>query len=346
MDELGIDEVKANQLGLRVYKVGMTWPLEPQGVKKFAEGLDLILVVEEKRALIETQVKEQLYDLPVRPRVLGKKDENEQWLFPAKYALDPTDIAIKLGERLIRTGAGDDIKTAVAELKRLKGNQPTTAEAATRIPYFCPGCPHNSSTVVPEGSRAYAGIGCHYMAHWMDRSTEGFTQMGGEGSNWIGEAPFSNTAARVPEPGRRHLHPLGQPRHPRGAGGRRQHHLQDSLQRRGGHDRRAVAGRRHDRVDDAAAGAGGRRRQGRGGHRPARQVSGRLHPARASPSTTASTCRRCRRSCARSRACRCCSTTRPARPRSGAGASAASSPIPTSACSSIRPCARAAATAA
>ena len=110
LDELGIDEVGANQLGIRLYKVGMTWPLEPQGVRKFAEGLDLILVVEEKRALIETQVKEQLYDLPNRPRVLGKKDENEQWLFPAKYALDPTDIAIQIGERLIRNGAGDDIK--------------------------------------------------------------------------------------------------------------------------------------------------------------------------------------------------------------------------------------------
>jgi indolepyruvate ferredoxin oxidoreductase len=193
MDELGIDEVRANELGIRLYKVAMTWPLEPQGVLKFAEGLDTILVVEEKRALIETQVKEQLYDLPKRPRVLGKKDENEQWLFQAKYALDPTDIAITLGERLIRSGAGDDIKGKVGELKRLKGNRPETAEAITRIPYFCPGCPHNSSTVVPEGSRAYAGIGCHYMAHWMDRSTEGFTQMGGEGSNWIGEAPFSNT---------------------------------------------------------------------------------------------------------------------------------------------------------
>ena len=193
MDELGIDEVKANQLGLRLYKVGMTWPLEPQGLLKFAEGLDLILVIEEKRSLIETQVKEQLYDLPNRPRVLGKKDENEQWLFPAKYALDPTDIAITLGERLIRNGAGDDIKDHVAELKRLRGNRPETAEAATRTPYFCPGCPHNSSTVVPEGSRAYAGIGCHFMAHWMNRSTEGFTQMGGEGTNWIGEAPFSKT---------------------------------------------------------------------------------------------------------------------------------------------------------
>jgi indolepyruvate ferredoxin oxidoreductase len=193
MDELGIDEVAANRLGLRLYKVGMPWPLEPQGLLNFAQGLDLILVVEEKRALIETQVKEQLYDLPDRPRVLGKKDENEQWLFPAKYALDPSDIAIHLGERLIRCGAGDDIKDRIADLKRIKGNRPEAAEAATRIPYFCPGCPHNSSTVVPQGSRAYAGIGCHYMAHWMDRNTEGFTQMGGEGSNWIGEAPFSKT---------------------------------------------------------------------------------------------------------------------------------------------------------
>ena len=123
--------------------------------------------------------------------MLGKKDENEQWLFPAKYALDPSDIAIKLGERLIRYGAGDEIKARVAELKRVKGNRPEAAEAATRIPYFCPGCPHNTSTVVPQGSRAYAGIGCHYMVQWMDRDTEGFTHMGGEGANWIGEAPFS-----------------------------------------------------------------------------------------------------------------------------------------------------------
>jgi indolepyruvate ferredoxin oxidoreductase len=194
LDELGIDEVRANQLGIRLYKVAMTWPLEPQGVLKFAEGLDLILVIEEKRSLIETQVKEQLYHLARRPSVLGKKDENDQWLFPAKYALDPTDIAVNVGERLIRAGAGEDIKARVAELKRLKGNRPETAEIITRIPYFCPGCPHNSSTVVPQGSRAYAGIGCHYMAHWMDRSTEGFTQMGGEGTNWIGEAPFSKTS--------------------------------------------------------------------------------------------------------------------------------------------------------
>ena len=192
MEELGIDEIKANQLGLRLYKVGMPWPLESEGVKKFAEGLDLILVVEEKRALIETQVKEQLYDLPNRPRVLGKKDENEQWLFPAKGALEPTDIALALGERMIRMGCFDEgMRTRVDGLKKLKGNKAVGGEAATRIPYFCPGCPHNSSTVVPDGSRAYAGIGCHYMAQWMDRKTEGFTHMGGEGVNWVGEAPFS-----------------------------------------------------------------------------------------------------------------------------------------------------------
>ncbi|MCL4767079.1 MAG: indolepyruvate ferredoxin oxidoreductase family protein [Hyphomicrobiaceae bacterium] len=192
LDELGIDEVKANELGIRLYKVGMVWPLEPHGIASFADGLDTIMVVEEKRSLIETQVKEQLFDTPNRPRVIGKKDESEQWLFPAKGALEPTDIAIAVGERLIRQNAGGEaLKAKVAELKQLKGNRPAQPEAFLRTPYFCAGCPHNSSTVVPEGMRAYAGIGCHYMAQWMERSTEGFTQMGGEGANWIGEAPFS-----------------------------------------------------------------------------------------------------------------------------------------------------------
>jgi indolepyruvate ferredoxin oxidoreductase len=192
LESLGIDEVRANQLGIRLYKVGMTWPLEPQGIARFAEGLDLILVVEEKRSLIETQIKEQLFDYATRPRVLGKKDENENWLFPAKGALEPIGIGIAIGERLIqRTPDDDDLKDKVAALKQVRGNKPATPEAFLRTPYFCAGCPHNTSTKVPEGSRAYAGIGCHYMAQWMDRSTEGFTQMGGEGANWIGEAPFS-----------------------------------------------------------------------------------------------------------------------------------------------------------
>ena len=195
LDELGIDEVKANELGLRLYKVGMAWPLEPEGLAKFAKGLDMIIVVEEKRSLIETQVKEQLYHAEHRPVVIGKRDENDDkasWLFQAKGALDPTDVAIAVGERLIRCNkGGDTLKERVGYLKTIKGNKPATAEAAVRVPYFCPGCPHNSSTVVPEGARAYAGIGCHYMAQWMDRNTEGWTAMGGEGANWIGEAPFS-----------------------------------------------------------------------------------------------------------------------------------------------------------
>ncbi len=191
-DMLGIDEVKANEIGIRLYKVAMTWPLEPEGIARFADGLDLIVVVEEKRSLIETQIKEQLFDLDVRPRVLGKKDEHDQWLFPAKGALDPTEVAIAVGERLIQAELGGDaIKRQVSELKQIRGNKPVTPEAFIRTPYFCAGCPHNTSTQVPDGAHAYAGIGCHYMAQWMDRSTDGWTHMGGEGANWIGEAPFS-----------------------------------------------------------------------------------------------------------------------------------------------------------
>ncbi|MEL6375334.1 MAG: indolepyruvate ferredoxin oxidoreductase family protein, partial [Pseudomonadota bacterium] len=191
LEDLGIDEVKASQLGIRLYKVAMTWPLEPQGLAAFADGLDLIIVVEEKRSLIETQIKEQLYGRADAPAVIGKKDENEQPLFRAEGALDPVDVAVAVGERLVRFGAGDDVKAALSTLKRVSGNESDIKEVFSRTPYFCSGCPHNSSTVVPEGSRAYAGIGCHYMAQWMDRETEGFTQMGGEGVNWIGEAPFS-----------------------------------------------------------------------------------------------------------------------------------------------------------
>lgn len=191
LDELGIDEVAASKLGLRLYKAGMTWPLEPQGVARFADGLELIIVVEEKRSLIETQLKEQLYGRSHAPRVVGKRDENEHWLFHAKGALDPTDIAIAVGERLIRFGAGEEIKARVAEFKRLQGNAELDASTFNRTPYFCAGCPHNSSTIVPADARAYAGIGCHYMSQWMERNTDGFTQMGGEGAGWIGEAPFS-----------------------------------------------------------------------------------------------------------------------------------------------------------
>jgi indolepyruvate ferredoxin oxidoreductase len=197
MDALGLDEVAANALGIRLLKVGLTWPLEQRGIIEFAKDLELIVVVEEKRALVETQVKELLFDLPQRPLVLGKRGERDDfrkrdWLFPAYGALEPNDIARAIGERLVERGlGGDDLKARVGRLKELAGNAPGSADIFPRTAYFCAGCPHNSSTRVPEGARAYAGIGCHYMVQWMDRSTEGFTQMGGEGANWIGEAPFS-----------------------------------------------------------------------------------------------------------------------------------------------------------
>src|SRR5262249_13730761 len=159
--------------------------------KEFADGLDLIIVVEEKRSLIEVQVREELYGTANQPVCIGKKDEAGSWLFPVKGALDPNDIAICIGERVLKYHRIEAIAADVARLKESQLRLARTQELATRIPYFCSGCPHNTSTVVPGGMRAYAGIGCHYMAQWMDRRTLGFTQMGGEGANWIGEAPFS-----------------------------------------------------------------------------------------------------------------------------------------------------------
>ena len=192
LDELGIDEVKCNDLGIRLYKIGCPWPISRDDLKQFADGLELIIVVEEKRSLIEVQVREELYGTANQPVCIGKKDERGNWLFPVKGALDPNEVAICIGERILqRVGPNEEIAARVAALKEAQRILAETQDVAVRIPYFCSGCPHNSSTVVPEGMRAYAGIGCHYMAQWMDRSTLGFTQMGGEGANWIGEAPFS-----------------------------------------------------------------------------------------------------------------------------------------------------------
>jgi indolepyruvate ferredoxin oxidoreductase len=192
LDELGLDEVKCNELGLRIFKIGCPWPIARQELADFAAGLDLIMVVEEKRSLIEVQVREELYGTANQPVCVGKKDEQGNWLFPVKGALDSNDIAVAIGERLLRFGGNEELSAAVARLKSAQRQLAETTDVAQRIPYFCSGCPHNTSTRVPEGSRAYAGIGCHYMAQWMDRKTLGFTQMGGEGANWIGEAPFSN----------------------------------------------------------------------------------------------------------------------------------------------------------
>jgi indolepyruvate ferredoxin oxidoreductase len=191
-DELGIDEIKCNELGIRLFKAGCAWPLSRLELKEFAQGLDLIIVVEEKRSLLEVQVREELYGTANQPVCIGKKDEQDNWLFPVKGALDPNEVAICIGERLLKYHRNDEIIARVARLKEFQRIAAETRDVAQRIPYFCSGCPHNTSTVVPEGMRAYAGIGCHYMAQWMDRSTLGYTHMGGEGANWVGEAPFSN----------------------------------------------------------------------------------------------------------------------------------------------------------
>jgi indolepyruvate ferredoxin oxidoreductase len=191
LDDLGIDEVKANDLGLRLYKIAAPWPLEPRGLHDFARGLDLVMVVEEKRSLIEVQLREELYGAPHQPVCVGKKDERGDWLFPAKGALDANDVAIAIGRRLLKYHGIEDLEARVRRLERLQERRKSMTDVTVRVPHFCAGCPHSTSTHVPEGARAYTGIGCHYMAQWMGRSTEGYTHMGGEGANWIGEAPFS-----------------------------------------------------------------------------------------------------------------------------------------------------------
>jgi indolepyruvate ferredoxin oxidoreductase len=193
---LGIDGDECARLGITTYKVGQTFPMDMKGFHDWAEGLELIVVVEEKRKLIEVQIKEAIFDDRRGRRVYGwykggAGGMHREELFPTRYALDPVWIAEKLGDILIEEGRGTDrIKaglTAIAEAKKADNAE----EIAARLPYFCSGCPHNTSTKLPEGSRAYAGIGCHIMALWMDRGTSGYTHMGGEGANWIGEAPFS-----------------------------------------------------------------------------------------------------------------------------------------------------------
>src|SRR6202020_3672567 len=196
--ELGITPEVAAKIGLRLYKIGMPWPLEPQGVREFAVGLEEIFIIEERREIVENQVKQELFNWrdDVRPRIVGKMDEHDKRFLPFAEELSVASLASSLTERLLRLNLNPEI----AEMLRAKadwfnGRQATQMQAVSpvsRTPYFCSGCPHNTSTKVPEGSRAMAGIGCHFMALWMDRSTETFTHMGGEGVPWVGTAPFTN----------------------------------------------------------------------------------------------------------------------------------------------------------
>jgi indolepyruvate ferredoxin oxidoreductase len=210
--DLGLDEDACRRLGVRLHKVSVVWPLEAQGTREFAKGLREILVVEEKRQVIEYQVKEELYNWrpDVRPNVLGKFDEPEgdysggEWSMPnptqntllrANADLSPALIARAIARRLRKLGVDGELRERIdAQLALLDAKERSMEVLEVkgdRAPWFCSGCPHNTSTVVPEGSRAMAGIGCHFMAVWMDRATVGFTQMGGEGVPWVGQQPFT-----------------------------------------------------------------------------------------------------------------------------------------------------------
>ena len=213
LQELGLDDATCQRLGIRLHKVAVVWPLEAQLTREFASGLQEVLVVEEKRQVIEYQIKEELYNwrADLRPRVLGKFNEGDgdfcggEWSEPnptantllrANADLSPALIARAIAKRLKKLGIDAqtqsrmDARLAILDAKD-RALQVMSAQPE-RQPWFCSGCPHNTSTKVPEGSRAMAGIGCHFMAVWMDRATVGFTQMGGEGVPWVGQQPFSH----------------------------------------------------------------------------------------------------------------------------------------------------------
>ena len=195
LSDLGIDKKLAAKIGIRLFKVGMSWPLEPVMTHRFADGLEEILVVEEKRSVIEDQLTGQLYNWPVsrRPRVVGEYDEDRNLLVTNLGELTPAMIARVIAARISRFFDSKSIQRRLEFLETKEAALAKPRRLAERKPWYCSGCPHNTSTVVPEGSRAYGGIGCHYMATWMDRGTETFTQMGGEGATWLGQAPFTET---------------------------------------------------------------------------------------------------------------------------------------------------------
>lgn len=194
LQDMGISDARAIELGLTLYKVALVWPLEEHGILSLAQECDALLVIEEKRGVIEDQVKRILYNMPAdqRPIIIGKTDEQGGPLLPETFELSPGQIGSAIAKRLkhisIDTSSMERRLQTIRQSMELRKNP---AEVV-RMPWYCSGCPHNTSTVVPEGSRALAGIGCHYMAMWMDRDTVMFTQMGGEGTPWIGQAPFTS----------------------------------------------------------------------------------------------------------------------------------------------------------
>lgn len=194
LSDLGIDDSLAAEVGIRLIKVGMPWPLDPVAMRTFCAGSEKVLVVEEKRSLIELQLRDALYGLPdsERPRIVGKRDEHGQPLLRETGDLDSVEIARAIALQLpagVSTERVDDYLAQLAAGEAIEFSVPSNVK---RTPFFCSGCPHNRSTVVPDGSRALVGIGCHYMVQWMDRDSDHFSQMGGEGTAWIGQHDFTD----------------------------------------------------------------------------------------------------------------------------------------------------------
>ena len=200
--ELGIGKAERETIGLRLYKVRMPWPLEPEGIRHFSEGLEEVLIVEERREIIENQIKQQLFNWrpDVRPRIVGKFDEYDKPFLSLSEGLKVNSVARGIADRLLMLGLPDDLSSRINEklerLEYLRDRRLNHVSPVERIPYFCAGCPHNTSTRVPEGSKAMAGIGCHYMAVWMDRNTETFTHMGAEGVPWTAIGRYTDEKHR------------------------------------------------------------------------------------------------------------------------------------------------------
>ncbi|MGA0542238.1 indolepyruvate ferredoxin oxidoreductase family protein [Neotabrizicola sp. VNH66] len=202
LTELGIGPAEQAAIGLRLYKVRMPWPLEPEGIRRFSQGLEEVLIVEERREIIENQIKQQLFNwrADVRPRIVGKHDEADRPLLHLSAGLTVGDIAEVIAARILKLSLPEGLAAQIAarakSLTEAEARGASSAAPVIRLPHYCAGCPHNTSTKVPEGSKAMAGIGCHFMAQWMDRNTDTFTHMGAEGVPWSAISRFTDEKHR------------------------------------------------------------------------------------------------------------------------------------------------------
>ncbi len=306
LDDLGIDEARCDQLGLRLYKLGCAWPIEPAGLREFAAGLSLIVVVEEKRTLIEAQIREELYGAAHQPVVVGKRDEAGQWLFPAKGALDPNDIAIAIGERLLKFSPDPDLEAALARLRQSRAELADIKEAAVAHALFLLGLPAQS---FDRGARRRARLCRHRLPfHGAVHGPQhrGLHPDGRRGRQLGRRIAVLQATPCLPESRRRHLQSFRRAGAALGDRRQGQRHLQDPVQRRRGDDRRPAPRRRAQRSPDRASGHGRRRQARRRRRRRRRQVSAAdAMAAGRQPCVRATSSSKSRRSSARSRARRC-----------------------------------------